>query len=113
MARKRKTSFIIGSGYIGSGNKFSVLSQKVNSPFEKIKSVYGDELQRQTADLDNGIKSEPLSKEQRIELKNRVKKIVIAERRNRIYSLIFSIGLTFAIIVTSYYVIGWFIRHYS
>ncbi len=42
---ERAKSFI-SSYYIGSGNKVSVFSKRINPPFEKVKEIYGEELER-------------------------------------------------------------------
>ena len=35
-----------GFGYIGSGNKTSVFTRRPKLPFEKIKEIYGEELEK-------------------------------------------------------------------
>ncbi|QXP63649.1 hypothetical protein H0I29_06055 [Polaribacter sp. R2A056_3_33] len=46
MKRENRRRMSPGVGYIGSGNKASVFTRKNKVPFDKIKPIYGDEMER-------------------------------------------------------------------
>ena len=113
MKRKRRTNFIVGSGYIGAGNKFSVISGKARSPFQKIKAIYGEELERNDSPQAQGIKVEELTEERRLEIRRKVKQTMLQEQRKQIISGVFAGVLTIAGLYLTFLLIKWLISNFS
>ena len=60
-----------GVGYIGAGNKTSVFARKPKIPFEKIKDIYGNELERlKSKKSDQKISFKKLTEKEKIEISN-------------------------------------------
>ncbi len=107
MSRRRKTKPLIGSGYIGAGNKFSVISRRAKVPFEKLKSIYGEELERIAIDESRKITLKDLSPSEKIALKNRIREIMASERRSIIISWVATIIVTVVILYLVYSIVHW------
>jgi hypothetical protein len=113
MPTKRRNSFSVRSWYIGSGNKFSAFTRKPNIPYEKIKGMYGDALERFSSSTNNAIHLNKLSNSERLLLKGKIKKMIAQERRKTIISLAVTIVVTMLIFVLGFYLIKFLIRYYS
>lgn len=84
-----------GSWYIGSGNKVSVFTSRPGQPFEKVRAVYGDQLER----LGKGGKTVAygsLSEAERYEIRLRVRKALKREQWKKAAILVFSVAVTLA-----------------
>ncbi len=63
-----------GVGYIGSGNKVSVFNRKPKVAFEKIKYIYGEELERVNSNTKiKNFSFKDLSEKEKLEIRNRIK----------------------------------------
>ena len=90
MKRENRRRMSPGVGYIGSGNKTAVFSRKSNIPFEKIKTIYGDEMERLKSEklIDNK-PFKKLSKTDRLKIKKRIKNQIRKEQyKNLILAII-------------------------
>ena len=93
MCAKRRLT--ISSGYIGSGNKPSTFNRKPKGAYDKLRNRYISELEKERQ---AGKDIQPLSKEERNELKDRIKQQIKKEWLLDISKLVFSIILTIIII---------------
>ena len=101
-----RSSFNISSWYIGSGNKVSVFTRRPHKPFAKIKEIYGDELERLKNDKQNPhLTFKTLSKEEKQEIRTRLKRQLNKERKKKIIDSMISILITASIIVAIYYIV--------
>ncbi len=95
-----------GVGYIGSGNMSSVFNRKPKVAFEKIKYIYGEELER--INCNTKIKKssfKDLSKKEKFEIRNRIKvKIRKDQNIDRLKS-----GVSILIAIGIFYIIWHYI----
>ena len=104
MTRERRNKPMAAYAYIGAGNKFSVITRKARPPFERIKTIYGEEHSKL-------IKNKPenhqpqVTKIQRADLKKKVEDIVRSETRVRILTVCLSILITLVIFGIVYYLL--------
>ena len=74
MNRKNRRRISPGVGYIGAGNRTSVFTRKQKVPFEKIKAIYGDEMERLHSEKLMQNKSfKKLTERDKLEIKSRIK----------------------------------------
>ena len=74
MKRENRRRMSLGVGYIGSGNKTSVFTRKNKVPFDKIKSIYGDEMERLKPGKTTQNKSfKKLTESEKLKIRKRVK----------------------------------------
>jgi len=91
-----------GVGYIGSGNKTSVFTRKPKIPFEKMKDIYGNELERLKSEKSDRKKSfKELTEREKLEIRKRIK-IQIRKEQNKnliigIIAIIITIGLFYSV----------------
>ena len=96
---ERARSFI-NSYYIGSGNKVSVFSKRANPPFEKLKQIYGEELERIGKTQSNlNRRNTSLTAEQKASLRRRLKR----ENQLQIAKQILSLSIALLITVGLFY----------
>ncbi len=93
--RSERARSFINSYYIGSGNKVSVLSKRAIPPFEKLREIYGEELERvrkTRAKSENRVIS--LTPMQKASLRRRLKK------ENQLHTIKQILSLLIAIVIT-------------
>lgn len=68
-----RARLFISSYYIGSGNIVNVFKRRVNQPYEKVREVYGEELQRIKKSIPNNqIDRHSLTIDEKIALRSRL-----------------------------------------
>jgi len=74
MRRNRRPRMSPGIGYIGSGNKTSVFTRRPKLPFEKIKEIYGEELEKlNSKKIKGNLSFKKLTEKEKREIRERVK----------------------------------------
>jgi hypothetical protein len=90
-----------GSWYIGSGNKVSVFTSRPNHPFEKLRAVYGDQLNRLNRNGEK-VTYRSLTEAEKNEIRTRVREALKRERLKKglvlVFSIIVTIGLLFGFV---------------
>ena len=85
MRRNRRRRMSPGLGYIGSGNKTSVFTRKSKLPFEKVKEIYGEELERLNSEKNKqNLSFKKLTEKEKLEIRERIRGKVIKERRKEL-----------------------------
>ena len=73
-----------GFEYIGAGNKTSVFTSRPKSPFSKIKSIYGEELNRlNLKKAKQKLSFKVLTEKEKDEIRKRVKAELIADQKRQ------------------------------
>lgn len=86
-----------GVGYTGAGNKTYVLNRKPKIAFEKIKNIYGEELERiKIKGNSDSIPFKDITEEERLEIRKKVKSQI---RKNQIKELLTNLLILFSIII--------------
>lgn len=102
MGRDRRPRMNPGVGYIGSGNKTSVFTRRSKLPFAKIKQIYGEELERfKPEKTKHNFSFKKLTEKERLEIRKRVRVMVIKQRRKEviIWIIIFLLALCFFLLL--------------
>ena len=74
MRQNRRPRMSLGFGYIGSGNKTSVFTRRPKLPFEKIKEIYGEELEKLNLKKNKqNLSFKKLTIKEKLEIRERVK----------------------------------------
>ena len=102
MKRENRRRMSPGVGYIGSGNKTSVFTRKPKIPFEKIKDIYGSELERLKSEkVDQKISFKKLTEKEKLEIRKRIKTQIRKEQNRNlitgIIAIIITLGLFYSI----------------
>lgn len=91
------------SGYIGFGNKSEVFNRKPTVAFEKIRSYYDQELDKE---IYSEREKQKLSEKEREEIKAIIRRKLIQERREEVFfatiALLFGLGLIYLAIYYLY-----------
>ena len=88
-----------GVGYIGSGNKTSVFTRKNKLPFDKIKSIYGNEMER--LKTEKTLQNKPfkrLSESEKLAIRKRIKAQIQKEQTRNLILVIIAIFFILGII---------------
>ena len=100
MKFQRTTKTYNSSSYIGSGNKSSTFNRKAKSAFQKIRTVYGNQLSRNQGEIDY-VTYGNLSEEEKVKIRNHVQSIITKEKKRQFYSyLSYFILIVFVILLT-------------
>ena len=85
MRRNRRPRMSPGVGYIGSGNRTSVFTRRSKLPYEKIKEIYGEELERlNSKKIERNFSFKKLTEKEKLEIRERVRGQVIKEQRKEL-----------------------------
>lgn len=94
-----RTRLFISTWYTGSGSKKSVFTRRPNSPFERIRKIYGEELERMNIrQSERRITFHTLTVPQKNEIRQRAIREIKIENTKKIISLILAVGLTISLI---------------
>ena len=88
-----------GVGYIGAGNKTSVFTRRNKIPFDKIKSIYGNEMER--LNTEKKLQNKPfkrLSESEKLEIRKRIKAQIQKDQTRILIIVIIAIFFIFGII---------------
>jgi len=102
-----RTRFFIGSWYTGAGSLKSVFTRRPNSPFEQIRKIYGDELERMNFSNKSNerLTFKTLTQQQKNNIRKRTIREIKIENTKRIVSLIIAIVVTISLIyLANYYI---------
>jgi len=97
MSRRNKRRMSPGVGYTGAGNKSFVFNRKPKIIFEKIKNIYGEELERINIERkSNNIPLKDIIEKERLEIRKKVKSQI---RKDQIKELLTNLLILFLIII--------------
>ena len=102
MKRENRRRMSPGVGYIGAGNKTSVFTRKPKNSFEKIKDIYGNELERlKSGNSDQKKSFKDLTEKEKLKIRKRIKTQFRKEQNRNliigIVSIIITLGLFYSI----------------
>jgi hypothetical protein len=102
LRQSKRKKLQISQWYVGAGNNISVFTQKPNTLYTKIKDRYIKELQKH---YKQGIVRQeiPLTEEQRVKIKNRVRKSIKKDNLNMLKALVLAFIFTTAVILLLVY----------
>jgi len=100
--KRNKRRLSPGVGYIGSGNKTSVFTRKPKIAFDKIKYIYGEELERLNSKSSKKRYSfKNLNEKEKLEIRNRIKFKIQKEQNidslKSVFAILITIGLFYLI----------------
>ena len=99
MKRENRRRMSPGVGYIGAGNKTSVFTRRNKIPFDKIKSIYGNEMER--LNTEKKLQNKPfkrLSESEKLEIRKRIKAQIQKDQTRILIIVIIAIFFIFGII---------------
>ncbi|MBN2747757.1 MAG: hypothetical protein JXR34_13605 [Bacteroidales bacterium] len=76
--QSKRARLIVNSWYIGAGNRASVFTRKSSQPFEKMKEIYGEDMNRLHVESREGKGDKPKSSEFIRKVDNRKRNYLIA-----------------------------------
>ena len=95
-----RTRLFISTWYTGSGSKKSVFTRRPNSPFERIRKIYGEELERVNLQKsDKKLFFRTLTEQQKLEIRQRAIREIKIENTKKMVALIASIVVTVSLIM--------------
>lgn len=94
MRRSKGRRLKATSGYIGFGNQSSVFTRTAKLPFSKMKTIYGEELERLNSKKTNSKQLQnQLTKAEKLEIKNRLNKEFATLRKKQLIAVCIAIIL--------------------
>lgn len=101
-----RTRFFLSSYYIGSGNKVLSFTWRPEIPFEKIKEIYGNELEKLKEKRENkSITQIKLTVEERKKIKQNIKEQVRHDIIKRLLAILTAVCITIGLMIIARYII--------
>ncbi len=95
LRQTKRNRLMVNSWYIGAGNRLSVFTRKSSQPFEKMKEIFGEDMNRLHAESNEGNSDK--------EKNAKVIRQVDSTQRNYLYTFSFLLIIVVIVLLITFY----------